>query len=127
MVEWASKVKTGDTETIDWDGTPVEVPLTIILTQVINHATEHHAQVMATLTQLGIEPPELDSWTYFQRVVKSFIPTIELNLTTGLSVDWWLQIERSLRLNGERVADNLTVTESLGQMLPRVSARRTNL
>jgi uncharacterized damage-inducible protein DinB len=65
LVEWAPKVQAGDTVQIDWDGTPRDVPKTIILTQAINHATEHRAQVMAILTQLGIQPPELDGWTYF--------------------------------------------------------------
>ncbi len=65
LIEWASKVQADDAVMVDWDGAPRAVPKTIILTQVINHATEHRAQVMATLTQIGIEPPELDSWTYF--------------------------------------------------------------
>ncbi|MEW5985441.1 MAG: DinB family protein [Chloroflexota bacterium] len=65
LIEWATKVQAGDAVQIDWDGTPREVPKAIILTQVINHATEHRAQIMAILTQLGIEPPELDSWSYF--------------------------------------------------------------
>ena len=65
LIEWAPKVGAGDTVMIDWDGTPREVPKTILLTQAINHATEHRAQIMAILTQLGIQPPELDSWTYF--------------------------------------------------------------
>lgn len=65
LIEWALNVKADDTVQIDWDGTPRDVPKTIILTQVINHATEHRAQIMVILTQLGIQPPELDSWTYF--------------------------------------------------------------
>ncbi len=65
FIEWAPKVHASDTVEVDWDGTPRDVPKTIILTQVINHATEHRAQIMAILTQLGIQPPELDSWTYF--------------------------------------------------------------
>ncbi len=65
LIEWAPKVQAGDTVQLDWKGTPRDVPKTIILTQVINHATEHRAQVMTILTQLGIQPPELDSWTYF--------------------------------------------------------------
>ena len=70
LIEWAPKVQAGDTVRIDWDGTPRDVPKTIILTQVINHATEHRAQIMVILTQLGIEPPELDSWTYFDELKK---------------------------------------------------------
>jgi uncharacterized damage-inducible protein DinB len=65
LIEWATKVGAGDMVQLDWEGTPREVPKTIILTQAINHATEHRAQIMASLTQLGIEPPALDSWTYF--------------------------------------------------------------
>jgi uncharacterized damage-inducible protein DinB len=65
FIEWAPKVKADDTVTIDWDGTPHDVPKTILLTQAINHATEHRAQIMTILTQLGIQPPDLDGWTYF--------------------------------------------------------------
>jgi uncharacterized damage-inducible protein DinB len=65
FIEWAPKMQADDTVQINWDGTPRDVPKTIILTQVINHATEHRAQIMTILTQLGIQPPELDSWTYF--------------------------------------------------------------
>lgn len=65
LIEGAHKVQAGDKVLIDWDGTPREVPKTILLTQAINHATEHRAQIMVILTQLGIQPPDLDGWTYF--------------------------------------------------------------
>jgi len=70
LVEWSSKVSAQDTVTIDWDGTPREVPKTILLTQAINHATEHRAQIMVILTQLGIQPPDLDGWSYFDEFEK---------------------------------------------------------
>ena len=65
LIEWATKVQANDTVQIDWDGEMRDVPKTILLIQAINHATEHRAQIMAILTQLGVEPPELDAWTYF--------------------------------------------------------------
>jgi len=65
LIEWASKVQAEDMVQIDWDGTPRDVPKTIILTQVINHATEHREQIKAIMTQLGIEPPDLQGWAYF--------------------------------------------------------------
>lgn len=65
LVEWASRVRAEDTVEIDWDGTLRPVPKTILLTQAINHATEHRAQVMAVMTQLGVEPPDLQAWAYF--------------------------------------------------------------
>ena len=68
LIEWAPQVQAGDTVKIDWDGTLRDVPKTIILTQAINHATEHRAQIMTILTQLGIQPPELDSWSDFDQL-----------------------------------------------------------
>jgi len=68
LIEWAGKVQADDTVQLDWDGTLRDVPKTIILTQVINHATEHREQVKVILTQLGIEPPDLQSWSYFDEL-----------------------------------------------------------
>jgi uncharacterized damage-inducible protein DinB len=65
LIEWAPKVGAGDTVQVDWEGAPHAVPKAIILTQVINHATEHRSQVMAIMTQLGIQPPDLQGWQYF--------------------------------------------------------------
>lgn len=61
LIEWAPKVQADDMANND----PDIVPKTIILTQAINHATEHRAQVTAIMTQLGIQPPAVDGWTYF--------------------------------------------------------------
>jgi uncharacterized damage-inducible protein DinB len=69
LIEWAPKVQERDTVQINWeDGRLRDVPKAIILTQVINHATEHRDQVMTMLTQLGIQPPELDGWSYFDQL-----------------------------------------------------------
>ena len=61
----APNVQAQDSVTVDREGTPRSVPSTILLTQAINHATEHRAQITAVLTHLGVEPPSLDGWTYF--------------------------------------------------------------
>ena len=68
LTEWAPRVQAEDAVQIDWDGTPRDVPKTILLTQVINHATEHRAQIMTILTQLGLQPPDLDGWSYFDEL-----------------------------------------------------------
>jgi uncharacterized damage-inducible protein DinB len=65
LIEWAPRVQPADTVVVDWDGSPRDVPKTILLTQAINHATEHRAQIMVSMTQLGIQPPDLDGWQYF--------------------------------------------------------------
>jgi uncharacterized damage-inducible protein DinB len=61
-------VGAGETVQLSWDGVPRETPKAIILTQVINHATEHREQVKAILTELGLEPPDLSAWTYFDEL-----------------------------------------------------------
>lgn len=68
FIEWAAKVNENDSVMMDWDGTMREVPKTIILTQVINHATEHRSQIMSIMTQIGIEPPDVSGWTYFDQL-----------------------------------------------------------
>ena len=41
------------------------MPVSLFLLQAVNHATEHRSQVATILTELGVEPPEMDGWTYF--------------------------------------------------------------
>ncbi len=65
LIEWAPKVQAEDMVEVDWDGTPRDVPKTFILTQVINHATEHREQIKAIMTEIGIETPDLQGWEYF--------------------------------------------------------------
>jgi len=65
LIAWATKVQAADVVEIDWDGVMRDVPKAIILTQAINHAAEHREQVKATLTHLGIEPPNVQGWAYF--------------------------------------------------------------
>jgi uncharacterized damage-inducible protein DinB len=45
-------------------GEPFALLASVFLTQAINHATEHRAQIATTLTQIGITPPVMDGWTY---------------------------------------------------------------
>ena len=69
LIELAGNIQGEDTVQIRWhDDALRDVPKAIIFNQAINHATEHRAQIMAILTQLGIEPPDLDSWTYFEEL-----------------------------------------------------------
>ena len=70
FIKLAPEVKEDETVEIDWDDEPRDVPKTILLTQAINHATEHRSQIMTILTQLGIQPPELSGWEYFDETEK---------------------------------------------------------
>jgi uncharacterized damage-inducible protein DinB len=51
---------TGDDPPGTWS-----MPVSLFLLQAVNHGTEHRSQVATILTQLGVEPPEMDGWTYF--------------------------------------------------------------
>jgi uncharacterized damage-inducible protein DinB len=46
------------------EGQPVPLPGWIILTQVIDHGREHRTHIATILTQLGIQPPDMDGWQF---------------------------------------------------------------
>lgn len=64
LVVLAGRIGQNDTFPSHYEGRVYQLPGPRCLVQVINHATEHRAQVATILTQLGIEPPELSGWTY---------------------------------------------------------------
>jgi len=43
---------------------PIAVPGWIILVQAVDHGREHRTHIATILTQLGIEPPDMDGWTF---------------------------------------------------------------
>lgn len=45
-------------------GGPYTITRGLLFTQVINHATDHRSQIATILTQLGIQPPDLDGWEF---------------------------------------------------------------
>jgi uncharacterized damage-inducible protein DinB len=45
-----------------------QAPASNIFVQAFNHSTDHRSQISTILTQHGIEPPELDGWTYLWEV-----------------------------------------------------------
>ncbi len=45
------------------DGT-YDAPAIIVVIQAINHAIDHRSQISTLLSQQGIEPPDLDGWSY---------------------------------------------------------------
>jgi uncharacterized damage-inducible protein DinB len=51
---------TGDDPPGTW-----RMPGALLLLQAVNHGTEHRSQVATILTTLGVVPPEMDGWTYF--------------------------------------------------------------
>jgi uncharacterized damage-inducible protein DinB len=46
------------------DGSESHGPMTIRLAQALHHGTDHRSQIATALTNLGIEPPEIDVWAY---------------------------------------------------------------
>ena len=53
------------------DGSTSSAPLGIRLAQVVHHGTDHRSQVCTALTNLGIEPPDIDLWVYGRLVGRS--------------------------------------------------------
>ncbi len=46
------------------DGEAFELTRSMLLGQIIHHATEHRSQIRTTLSTHGIEPPELSIWAW---------------------------------------------------------------
>lgn len=46
------------------DGSDSFAPAGIRLAQVLHHGTDHRSQACTAITSLGIEPPEIDVWSY---------------------------------------------------------------
>lgn len=63
---------TGIAETADpvrvlsttYQGRVETLPISTVLIQAINHATEHRSQVATILTQQGVQPPDMSGWSY---------------------------------------------------------------
>jgi uncharacterized damage-inducible protein DinB len=46
------------------DGSETHAPLSIRLAQAVHHGTDHRSQICTALTNLGIEPPDIDLWAF---------------------------------------------------------------
>jgi uncharacterized damage-inducible protein DinB len=64
LVDFAATVAGDPIVEDDWSGEIERLPTSLLLTQAIDHATEHRVHIMTILTQLGIQPPDLDGWTW---------------------------------------------------------------
>jgi uncharacterized damage-inducible protein DinB len=73
LIDAARRVGTIGRIRVAWGGQVWHVPAGIILTQAINHATEHRAHITTIITQQGLVPPNIDGWAY----VVANIPTEE--------------------------------------------------
>lgn len=49
---------------VEDEGEPQEHDPAFPLIQTIHHGTEHRSQIRTILSAYGIEPPEIDGWTY---------------------------------------------------------------
>jgi uncharacterized damage-inducible protein DinB len=52
---------TGDDPPGTW-----RMPAGLLFVQAVNHGTEHRSQIATILTNLGVQPPEIDGWTFFE-------------------------------------------------------------
>ena len=67
LAKMAPRATPRDTIAVPWQGEISQLKVSTVLIQAINHGTEHRAHINTILTQLGIEPPNLDGWTYSER------------------------------------------------------------
>jgi len=48
----------------EWGGQIHAIPLSTIMTQMINHGADHRSQIATILSQQGVTPPPLDAWAF---------------------------------------------------------------
>ncbi len=48
-------------------GKPYAISIEVVLVQAINHATEHRAHIVTSLSQHGVTVPDLDGWAFGER------------------------------------------------------------
>jgi uncharacterized damage-inducible protein DinB len=69
LEEAAARLKVGQDRDVQVTGDDppgtFHMPVSLFLLQAVNHGTEHRSQVATILTQLGVQPPDMDGWTYF--------------------------------------------------------------
>jgi uncharacterized damage-inducible protein DinB len=46
------------------DGTEFHTPVGVRIAQVFHHGTDHRSQICTALTNIGLEPPQIDVWAY---------------------------------------------------------------
>ncbi len=68
LLKLALGARPGDTVRQKRHGKSAQYSLNGLLTQAINHSTEHRTQVAAILTQQGVEPPDMSGWAYMQEM-----------------------------------------------------------
>lgn len=66
LIALAERVTSNEVISVERAGRLYEIPISVFFAQAINHGTEHRAHVCTALTQQGIEPPNLDVWTYLR-------------------------------------------------------------
>ena len=66
LLKLAEGVAGNDTISVDRGGQHFDIPISIFFAQAINHGTDHRAHICTVLTHQGIEPPNLDVWTYLR-------------------------------------------------------------
>lgn len=59
----SSLVRIGEGDQVEW------IPAGILLLQATYHAHEHRTQINTLLGQLGIRPPPLSAWDYYDEVL----------------------------------------------------------
>jgi uncharacterized damage-inducible protein DinB len=65
LIDLAADAGALDPVAVTWDNQPWSIPAPFILTQAINHATEHRTNITTILAALGVQNPDLDGWDYF--------------------------------------------------------------
>lgn len=64
LIEIAHNDPIDETLTLTYQGEEHQLRAVVPLMQAIHHAHEHRTHIVTTLSQMGVEPPDLSVWAY---------------------------------------------------------------
>lgn len=70
LIEVASDISGDRRLRFEYEGEAQELPAWVVLLQAAYHATEHRQQIATILTGIGLEPPEPDLWTFWEKIAE---------------------------------------------------------
>jgi len=68
LIQIAEKLETDPEITLPWQGRAYRYPMSFFLLHALEHGVEHRTEISVTLTELGVEHPDLDAWFYARAV-----------------------------------------------------------
>lgn len=66
LIAWAATIDGDPMLTGEWGDGPYHVPASMFAAQALLHGREHRVQIGEALWAMGIDPPDVDAWSWWE-------------------------------------------------------------